>query len=59
MKVDVEGRVFCTGSGGIWVIDPSGNRLGIICSPEVPRTWPSGDRTTGPSTPLPDNPCAA
>ena len=42
MKVDVEGRVYCTGSGGIWVIDPSGNRLGIIRSPEVPRNLAFG-----------------
>ncbi len=28
MKVDTEGRVFCTGSGGIWVISPEGERLG-------------------------------
>ena len=26
IKVDSRGRVFCTGSGGVWVIDPSGNR---------------------------------
>ena len=37
MKVDTEGTIFCTGSGGIWVIDPAGNRLGIIRVPEVPR----------------------
>jgi gluconolactonase len=37
MKVDVEGRVFCTGSGGIWVFDPAGNKLGVIRGPEVPR----------------------
>lgn len=37
MKVDTAGRVFCTGSGGVWVIDPAGNRLGIIRVPEVPR----------------------
>ncbi|MEK7806517.1 MAG: SMP-30/gluconolactonase/LRE family protein [Chloroflexota bacterium] len=37
MKVDTLGRVFCTGSGGIWVFDPAGNRLGIIRGPEVPR----------------------
>ena len=30
MKVDVEGNVYCTGPGGIWVIDPSGNHLGTI-----------------------------
>ena len=30
MKVDVEGNVYCGGSGGIWVMDPSGKVLGII-----------------------------
>ena len=37
MKVDIEGRVFCTGSGGIWVFDPAGKKLGVIRGPEVPR----------------------
>ena len=45
MKVDTEGRVYCTGSGGIWVIDPQGDRLGIIRVPEVPRTWFLVERT--------------
>jgi gluconolactonase len=36
MKVDVEGRVFCTGPGGTWVFAPDGSRLGIIRTPEVP-----------------------
>ena len=30
MKADVEGNVYCGGSGGIWVIDTSGKHLGII-----------------------------
>ncbi len=30
MKVDVEGNVYCTGPGGVWVIDASGKHLGII-----------------------------
>ena len=30
MKVDVEGNVYCGGSGGIWVIDSAGTHLGII-----------------------------
>ncbi len=42
MKVDVEGRVYCTGSGGIWVIDPAGRRIGIIRMPEVPRNLAFG-----------------
>ena len=36
MKVDVEGRVFCTGPGGTWVFSAAGARLGIIRTPEVP-----------------------
>ena len=36
MKVDVEGRVFCTGPGGTWVFASDGARLGIIRTPEVP-----------------------
>ena len=30
MKVDVEGNVYCTGPGGLWVLDPSGKHLGTI-----------------------------
>jgi gluconolactonase len=36
MKVDVEGRLFCTGPGGTWVFTPDGKKLGIIQTPEVP-----------------------
>ena len=36
MKVDVEGRVYCTGPGGTWVFALDGTRLGIIRTPEVP-----------------------
>lgn len=42
MKVSRDGRVFCTGSGGIWVIDPQGQRLGVIRVPEVPRNLAFG-----------------
>ena len=30
MKVDVEGNIYCGGSGGVWVLDPSGKHLGTI-----------------------------
>jgi gluconolactonase len=30
MKVDTEGNVYCGGSGGIWVMDPSSNHLGTV-----------------------------
>jgi gluconolactonase len=36
MKVDVEGRVYCTGPGGTWVFAPDGTQLGVIKTPEVP-----------------------
>jgi len=36
IKVDVEGRVYCTGPGGTWVFAPDGTRLGVIRTPEVP-----------------------
>ena len=30
MKVDMEGNVYCGGTGGIWIIDPRGTKLGRI-----------------------------
>ena len=42
MKVDTLGRVFCTGSGGIWVFAPDGTHLGVIRGPEIPRNLAFG-----------------
>ncbi len=36
MKVDVAGRVYCTGAGGTWVFAPDGTNLGVIRTPEIP-----------------------
>jgi gluconolactonase len=36
MKVDQEGRVYCTGAGGVWVFDSNGRHLGTIVTPEKP-----------------------
>ena len=36
MKVDVEGNVYCTGGGGLWVLDPAGHHLGTIAFAEQP-----------------------
>ena len=34
LKVDSQGRVYCTGPGGIWVYTPDGKRVGIVKFPE-------------------------
>jgi gluconolactonase len=34
LKVDSEGRVYCTGPGGIWVFTPHGAKIGVIRFPE-------------------------
>lgn len=48
MKVDVEGRVYCTGAEGCWVFDAAGNQLGIIRLPEIPANcaWGGPDNRT-------------
>ena len=48
MKVDTEGRVYCTGPGGCWVFDHQGNHLGIIRLPEIPANcaWGGPDHRT-------------
>ena len=49
MKVDVEGNVYCGGSGGIWIMDPSGSHLGTIVHGESTTTniaWGGGDWKT-------------
>ncbi len=43
MKVDAEGRVFCTGAGGVWVFDEEGTHLGTIVTPEKPANCAWGD----------------
>jgi len=35
MKVDSLGNLYCCGSGGIHVFDPTGTRMGIIATPEL------------------------
>ncbi len=43
MKVDIEGNVYCTGPGGVWVMAPSGEIFGRILPPEVPANVGWGD----------------
>lgn len=42
LKVDVEGNVYCTGPGGIWVFTAAGERLGVIAIPEQPANFAFG-----------------
>jgi gluconolactonase len=42
MKVDTLGRVFCVGSGGFWIIEPSGEVVGVVRTAEVVRNLAFG-----------------
>ncbi len=42
VKLDVLGRIYCTGPGGTWVFSPDGRRLGIIRTPELPANFTFG-----------------
>ena len=48
MKVDTQGNVFCTGPGGVWVINPGGHVLGRIIGDEQPANvgWGGDDWST-------------
>ena len=48
IKVDTEGRVYCTGPGGCWVWDADGRQLGTIELPEAPSNmaWGGPDYRT-------------
>ncbi|MCY4436715.1 MAG: SMP-30/gluconolactonase/LRE family protein [Chloroflexi bacterium] len=48
MKVDTQGNIFCTGPGGIWVINPAGHVLGRIIGDEQPANvaWGGADWST-------------
>jgi len=43
MKLDIHDNIFCTGSGGIWVFNPSGKLLGKIQMPEKTANIAWGD----------------
>ncbi|MFC2016917.1 SMP-30/gluconolactonase/LRE family protein, partial [Chloroflexota bacterium] len=43
MKVDQRGNIYCTGPGGIWIIEPTGKCLGRIVLPEWPANLAWGD----------------
>ncbi|KKP31382.1 MAG: Gluconolactonase, partial [Candidatus Woesebacteria bacterium GW2011_GWC2_31_9] len=39
MKVDQLGNVYCTGPGGIWIMQPDGKCLGRVMMPEQPANF--------------------
>ncbi len=43
MKVDCKGNVYCTGPGGLWIMDNIGKPLGRIVLPESPANFTWGD----------------
>lgn len=43
LKVDLQGNVFCTGPGGVWVCRPDGTLLGRIVVPELPANLAWGE----------------
>jgi gluconolactonase len=43
MKVDLQGNVFCTGPGGVWVCRADGTMLGRIILPELPANLAWGE----------------
>ena len=48
IKVDQAGNVYACGPGGIWVLSPTGERLGLLRLPEDPHNlaWGDGDGRT-------------
>jgi gluconolactonase len=46
IKVDVRGNLYVCGPGGIWVLSPDGDKLGLVQLPEAPHNlaWGDADR---------------
>jgi gluconolactonase len=43
LKVDEAGNVYACGPGGVWVLSPEGERLGLLGLPEAPHNLAWGD----------------
>jgi gluconolactonase len=48
LKVDVNGNVYASGPGGLWILSPEGKHLGTISGPEHPHNmaWGGEDNRT-------------
>jgi gluconolactonase len=43
IKVDVAGNLYVCGPGGVWVLSPAGEKLGLLGLPEDPHNLAWGD----------------
>src|SRR3712207_3167244 len=43
IKVDIAGNLYVCGPGGIWILSPGGDRLGLLRLPEAPHNLAWGD----------------
>jgi gluconolactonase len=43
VKVDVQGNLYVSGPGGLWILSPDGKHLGTIAGPEHPHNLAWGD----------------
>jgi gluconolactonase len=43
VKVDLQGNVYVSGPGGLWILTPAGKHLGTIVTPEHPHNMAWGD----------------
>jgi gluconolactonase len=43
IKVDVDGNLYVCGPGGVWILSPGGERLGLVQLPEAPHNLAWGD----------------
>jgi len=43
LKVDLDGNLYVSGPGGIWIVSPAGRHLGTIRAPELPANFTWGD----------------
>ena len=44
MKVDLDGNLYITGGGGLWVVEPDGKHVGTVAFPELPANVAFGGR---------------
>ncbi len=44
MKVDQEGNLYVCGPGGVWILSPQGQVLGMIRGPEIQHNLAWGDQ---------------